>query len=152
MVLILDSTAGNPSSLPSQCRKVLGGMDRSRGSGGIRPKWSPYASSLRLLNASRVSSTLDERFFGSIGWSCSLRVLWFLNGKSLRFPDFCISVPVFDQLCERARCCVQVAFFHPFSLSTVRKIVPQGHHGSYITMVLQREILSPCILFSGFIF
>lgn len=123
MVLILDSTT--IPSLPSRVEESLGWCGQ-RGGRDIRPQWSPCASSLRLLGASRVSATLDECFFSSIGWSCSLCAFWFLNGKSLRFPEFCISVSVFDRLCEQAQCCVQVAFFQPFSLSQMRKVVPRG--------------------------
>lgn len=106
-------------SSQTERRKVLGGLDRSRGAGH-------NASSLRLLGASRVSSTLHWCFFRSIGWNCSLCAFWFWSGKSLRFPEFCISMSVFDRLHEQAQCSVPTAFFHPFSLSKVRKVVLWG--------------------------
>lgn len=100
------------------------------------------ASSLRSLSASRVSATLPESFFSCIGWNCSLCAFWFLNGKSLRFPEFCISVSVFDRLWEQVQCCVQIAFFQPFlSLKWERLSLGAWR----ISVVLQGGTPSPCV-------
>ena len=126
VVRILDSATGNNSIPPKQSGGKFG-MAWTEGRGeGIRPPWSPNASSLKLLNARRVSATLDECCSSSRGWNCSLWAFWSFSGNPLRFPEFRISVSAFGRLCERAQCCVQIAFLCPFPLSEVRKSVPWG--------------------------